>query len=156
MGKFLSGQRNIESITVKYSTPAHILYVCCNLTVCIVIYEVNVSLQCRFTVRVPTVLHSCRAELCTLHFWCAPSTFEEKSNQPFLSLRERLWRWNKIWWVDQHPVSSAKSLIARAHPLTSKRKINLLKRVKRKARHSEPIFKSVYLQVEWKACIKWN
>lgn len=152
MGQFLSGQRNIQSITMKYSIAGHTLYACRKLTVCIVIWKkscllVNISLQYHFTVRVLPVLHSSiqyqysmdhfrqyqPSDVLSVHSrWSSP---HPTTNQPLLSWCSRLWRWNEIWWADQHPVSSAKSLIARAHPPTSKRKRRESAKEKKKWRY---------------------
>lgn len=46
-----------------------------------------------------------------------------------------LWRWNEIWWADQHPVSSARSLASGAHPPTSKRMKEKSAKKKKKCRY---------------------
>lgn len=115
---------------MKYSTAGHILYVRRKLTVCIVIWRksrqlVNVSIQYHFTLRILPVVQSSRTT-CTVLDCIRPQMYSLYIQDEVLYIPLPL----NLWLVGSedekdllgrptHSVSSAKSLITRAHPSTS-------------------------------------
>lgn len=93
---------------------------------------VNLSLQYHFIVRVLRAVHSgSSSAACTILDSIRPQMYSLYIQDEVLYVPppinlwlvdvRGLWRWNEIWWADQHPVSSARSLTTGAHPPTSKR-----------------------------------
>lgn len=85
MGKFLSEQRNIQSITMKYLTAGHILYVCRRFTVCNMEGVMAVS-RCIFPVSFYCIESF---QFCTLAFQYNMYHFRQYQPSDVLSVHSR-------------------------------------------------------------------